>query len=152
MPPIRYLSMEVSITAIRAYRGHIVREWESVSVYFRYKDEKTWAPKRWRTDMGRGWCIFLFKTSDLQMLMLWHDFPAFFLHFFCKSYLLCVCWKIRNYSQAKYAYLEAFMSWSASGWARAPPPPPPFLKSMLKRKRKKDGEKNKWPANVTNKV
>ena len=37
------LSMEVFIIAIRAYRGHIVREWESVSV-FCYRGEKLMSP------------------------------------------------------------------------------------------------------------
>ena len=97
----------------------------------------------WGGGGGGGGMYFLFETSDLQMLMLWHDFPAFFLHFFGKSYLfmrLLENKKFPNYSQAKYANLEAFMSRSAK-WLGSSPPPPPFWKSVLKRKRMKGGEK-----------
>ena len=51
-----------------------------------------------------GGVFFLFDTSDLQMLLKWHDFPVYFLIFFVSYTFLCVCWKIRNsqiYSRAK---------------------------------------------------
>ena len=146
MPPIRYLSMEVFIIAIRAYRGHIVREWESVSVFFFVIGVRRHEPLNAGVLMGGG-VYFLFDTSDLQMLLLWHDFPVFFLHFFVSHTFLCVCWKIRNSQITVGRKIRLFRSLYVMvckvAGLEPPPPPPPltFWKSMLKRKRKKDGEK-----------
>ena len=121
----------------------IVIEWESVSV-FCYRGEKTWAPECWRTDEGGGG-VFLIRYQWFTNVAEMTWFSVFFLNFFVSPTFLCVCWKIRNsqiYSRAKkYAYLDAFMSWSAKRLGSGARAPLTFWNGMLQRKRKKEREK-----------
>ena len=91
---------------------------------------------------GEGY--FLFDTGDLQMLLKSHDFPVFFLIFFLSNVFMRL---LENYkfpnlqSGEKYAYLQAFVSWSAERPGSEARAPLTFWKSLLQRKRKKEREK-----------
>ena len=109
---------------------------------FCFRGEETWAPERWRTD-GRGGGHFLFDTSDLQMLLKWHDFPVFFLKFTVG----------RNICLFRSLHVRACRT---AGLGGSSPPPPIFFfgKSMLQRKRKKERERkvtcqcHKWGIKI----
>ena len=66
MPPT-FINGGFFIIAIRAYRGHIVREWESVCVFV--IGVRGHEPLNAGVLSGRGGGHFSFDASDLQMVL-----------------------------------------------------------------------------------
>ena len=88
--------------------------------------------------MGGGGVYFLFDTSDLQMLLLLHDFPVFCLHFWVSHTFFCVCCKIGNSQITVGRKIRLFRSLYVMGCkvAGLEPPTPRFLKKYVKEKKK----------------
>ena len=101
--------------------------------------------------VGGGGCYFLFDTSDLQMLLIWHDFPVFFLILF---YTFVGKLEIPKFTAGRKICLFRSLHVRACRTAGlGGSSPPHFLKKYVTEKKKEwEREKNKWPPNVTNEV